>query len=102
MNFFYADSQLDDELIEAAEDGDIMNVKEFIKKGADVNAKDNDYGWTALMHASIYGHKEIVEILISNKADVNAKDNDDFTALMYASREGHKEIVEILKKAGAK
>jgi len=39
LNFFYADSQLDDELIEAAEDGD---------------AKDNDYGWTALMHASIY------------------------------------------------
>jgi len=40
-----------------------MNVKEFIKKGADVNAKDNDYGWTALMYASREGHKEIVEIL---------------------------------------
>jgi ankyrin repeat protein len=43
------------------------------------------------------GHKEIVEILISNNADVNAKATyNGETALIYASKKGHIEIVKLL------
>ena len=32
-------------------------------------------GWTALHHACIYGHVEVVKLLISNNADVAATTN---------------------------
>jgi len=34
----------------------------------------------------IFGHKEVVELLIEKRADVNAKDKDGMTPLMWASR----------------
>jgi len=74
----------------------------LIESGADVNAKDNLFGRTALMIASFYGHKEVVELLLKKGADVNAKDKNGRTALMIASKKGHKEIVELLKFYGAK
>ena len=57
----------------------------LLAKGADVNAKNQD-GWTALMCASLDGHKEVVELLLAKRADVNAKANDGFTALIMASQ----------------
>ena len=55
-------SEKDQELIDAAEDGDIKEVKAAIKAGADVNAKAND-GDTALIYAASLGYTEIVKIL---------------------------------------
>jgi len=43
--------------------GDLANVKRLIEKGANVNAQTND-GYTALILASRYGHKEIAKLLI--------------------------------------
>ena len=37
-----------------------------------MNAKDKD-GGTPLLHATLSGHREIVELLIAKGADVNAK-----------------------------
>ena len=37
-----------------------------------MNAKDKD-GGTPLLHATLRGHREIVELLIAKGADVNAK-----------------------------
>lgn len=95
--FCYADSQLDEELFDAAENGDVKKVEELIKQGANVNAKDvEDY--TALINASSNGHKEIVELLIKYKADVNAIDNLGWSVLMHASINGNKDIVKLLLK----
>ncbi|MBE6463683.1 MAG: ankyrin repeat domain-containing protein [Alphaproteobacteria bacterium] len=80
--------------------GDINEVKELIDMGVDVNQKDNS-GRTALMEASYWGYKEVVELLIQNGADVNQKDEKGKTALVKASGEGYKEIVELLIKNGA-
>jgi len=41
-----------------------------------------NFGETALMFASWYGHKEVVELLLEKGADVNAKDKLGRTALM--------------------
>ena len=77
-------------------------VELLIGAGANVNAKAND-GATALMVASLSGHKEIVEILIRAGADVNATIYDgEHTALSIANKKGHEEIAELLIAAGAK
>jgi ankyrin repeat protein len=58
-------------------------------------------GYTALMAASEYGHREIVKLLIEAGADVNAADWYGRTALGWALRGGHTDIVNLLKEAGA-
>ena len=85
---------------ELSEDIKLAKVDMLIKLGVDVNTNDMDEK-TALMFASCYGHKDIVELLVSNWADVNKKDNDGLTALTRASSLGYKEIVEILVSNGA-
>ena len=51
----------------------------------DVNSRDHD-GVTALMHASLNGHVEVVrELLNCDELDVNARDHDGCTALLCAS-----------------
>jgi len=60
-----------DSLHNAAEVGDINAVKDHLKKGLDVNARDS-VGWTALMRAVSYGHTEIVKVLIAKGADIDA------------------------------
>ncbi len=47
---------------------------------------------------AVYGHKEIVELLIAKGADVNAKIEDGGTPLDYADGE----IADLLRKHGGK
>src|SRR5574337_289668 len=65
----------------------------------DVNAAD-EYGWTALMRASLRGHLEVVQLLIANGAWVHVKSNEGWTALMRASLAGHLEVVQTLLAQG--
>ena len=86
---------------EAAKQGDVDAVKQFIVAGEDVNAKDNR-GSTPLHKAVYDGHKEVAELLIAEGADVNAKDDVvEWTPLHKAAWRGHKEIVELLIAKGA-
>jgi len=91
---------VNEDLWQAAERGDLPEVKSLIAKGAEVNAKDNK-GGTALMVASLNGHIEIVQALLGKGAEVNAKSNKGGTALMVASLNGHIEIVQALLSKGA-
>ena len=72
----------------------------LIKKGADVNAK-NQQGWTRLGFAVTNGDKETTELLIEKGADMNAKDDVGMTPLHVAARKGHKEIAKLLIAEGA-
>ena len=81
-----------------ARGGDIEAVKEFLAVGADVNAKDDEFGTTPLHLAVQETHKEIVELLIAKGANVNVKDDGGKTPLDYA--EG--EIADLLRKHGGK
>src|SRR5208283_2737612 len=49
-----------------------------------INLKDN-HGSTALIWASAYNHKDIVELLIKAGADLNLKNKYGNTALIWAS-----------------
>jgi uncharacterized protein len=90
-----------DNLINAADKGDLARVKALLSAKADVNAKRVDGGVTALMAASANGHLEVVRALLAANADVNAKQTGGGTALMLASANGHLEVVQALLAAKA-
>ena len=85
----------------AAWEGDIKAIEQHLAAGKDVNAKDDLYGDTPLLWAAGFGHKGIVEMLITRGADVNAKAEGGWTPLHYATGGNDKEIVELLIAKGA-
>ncbi|GGP19728.1 hypothetical protein GCM10007981_04580 [Thermocladium modestius] len=93
-------SQLDKELLEAAEYGDAKKVKTLLEAGADPNTKD-EYGSTPLHWAALKGHLDVVELLLKHGADPNVKDEDGSTPLHDAAWNGHADVVELLLKHGA-
>jgi len=50
------------------------------------------------IYASTFGHKEIVELLLSSGADKTLKDNREKTALDHATMQGNDEIIKLLNK----
>jgi cytohesin len=81
--------------------GNIEAVKQHLAAGKDVDARDKE-DKTPLQHAAFHGHKEIVELLITEGADVNAKANSGMTPLHWVAVLGRKnEIVELLILNGA-
>ena len=81
-------------LTDAALNGDIEAVKQYLAAGADVNAKDG-MGTTPLHLAAT---KEIAELLITEGADVNAKDEGGYTPLDRAGLSKQTEITDLLHK----
>ena len=94
----YSDSL---DVFEASKSGDIKSVLSFIEKDVDVvNVRDSS-NLTPLHYASLYGHTEIVKILIENNADIDAKDTYDQTPLHAASWDCQTETAEVLLKYNA-
>lgn len=94
---------------------DIATVNDLLDHGADVNAKENIVGVTALMNATMHGNAGVVRALIAKGANVNAKTDNGKTVLMFATEDqslaiamgldphtqGHAECAQILRTAGA-
>ena len=78
----------------------LEEIKEILKKGADLEAKDRD-GRTALMKAAMIGDIEGVKSFVECGADFGAKDKYGRTALMKAAYNGHLEVVKYLAECGA-
>tara|TARA_B100000424_G_C22911368_1_gene484863 strand:- start:668 stop:1174 length:507 start_codon:yes stop_codon:yes gene_type:complete len=72
------------ELIDAAKNGNIERVREYLDSGADPNFREDSLGNTALIEASWEGNSDIVKLLLDNGADTNIRDNYGDTALMIA------------------
>lgn len=84
------------ELMIAASVGDMVILALLLDaNSSDINNKDVD-GWTALMFASRYGHKDIVELLLERGTVIDEKNNRGSTPLMIASAYGHKDVVKLL------
>ena len=80
----------------AARDGDIYNIEFYVlKREYDVNVQDKE-GQTPLMLATIYGHKEAVELLIDMEAEIKIRDKHNKTAFVYAIENGEEEIAKLL------
>jgi ankyrin repeat protein len=78
----------------------ICEAKMVLLKSKGTKIKDidlkNSKGLTALIIASIYGHEQIIRLLLDGGADINAKDNDGYTSLLYATIKGNEQIVKLL------
>jgi ankyrin repeat protein len=87
-------------LIEAVNNGNLLEVEKILQQGADVNAKDKD-GWSALHIAVNDVLVEIVNTLVRKGADVAAMDGAGATPLHYAASRGNIEEIKILLSNGA-
>ncbi|KAK5991264.1 Ankyrin repeat domain-containing protein 50 [Cladobotryum mycophilum] len=77
-------------------------TKLLVEKGADVEAKDSEYGKTPLSWAAENGYEAVVKLLIENGADVESKDSKySQTPLSWAARRGHEAIIKLLIEKGA-
>ena len=95
-SIIYAED-INGELIEAAKKGETATVQALLAKGVDVNRRDKQYGWTALIWAAREGHTATVQALLAKGAYVNTRDKQyGWTALMQAAREGHADTVKAL------
>ena len=97
-------------LVLAAEKGHMEVVKALLAAGADVGAKDEEWGMTALIWAAAQGHAEVVEALLAAGADIEAKDKlwGETALIKVAATEGQQppsrgraEVAGLLLVAGA-
>ena len=98
------------QLAEAARDGNLSEVEQFLNRGANPNVatlvaygpKDREIsGGTPLMAAASNGHVEIVRALLRRGARVNDTDIRGWTALVCAAENGHATICKLLLDAHA-
>ena len=73
----------------------------LIAAGANINVKDEAYGFTPLHMAVKLGHEILAELLIAKGADVEARAGDGATPLHWAALTGLKPIAELLIAKGA-
>lgn len=88
-------------LIVAATAGQVKVGELLLNQGALVDELDLKEGYSALMMAAFYGHREFVEMLIRLGADVNLCTEWNVSALTMAMRGSHADIEQVLKDAGA-
>ncbi|RIA99322.1 Glycerophosphoryl diester phosphodiesterase family-domain-containing protein [Glomus cerebriforme] len=80
------------------------NIKNILKsnfKKANMEVKENFYGWTPLFLAAMEGHTECVKVLIQAGADPNVMDNSGWTPHIHAVFRGHSAVKKILRPVTA-
>lgn len=93
-----------EELLDAARNGEMEKVKALLAKGANVNAK-SPYGVTPLGFACSRGNVEMVKLLLDNGAEVNVTDTFYKTTpfnMMAMGKKQNPEIMRMLIEKGAK
>ena len=88
-----------EDLLRAAELGDVKGLERLLDRGSDPNTADAK-GNTLLMIATREGHKDAVWTLIRRKANTNRRNQHGDTALMMASIRGDLEIGRMLLEFG--
>ena len=85
-------------LTNAVQSGDEQAVSAILANGADVNGTTGG-GQTALILAVIFGHTNLVKLLMNAGADPHLRDNLGLNAVEWAQRRGLTEAVAILKNS---
>ena len=78
-------------------DGHLEMTRLFLEQGADVNAREPEYGLTPLLSAAAYGRLLMVKYLIGKGADLSATDKFGNSALELAEMKGWTETVAYLE-----
>jgi ankyrin repeat protein len=93
-------SRIDRELIRAAYENNLPEVRRLLSVGADVNTFDDD-DMTPLHWASNRGHIQVIQVLMEHGADIEKKDYGGDTPLHMASEGDHLPVVKALLSGGA-
>ncbi len=91
---------LDRALVEAADSGDLADVRELLDDGADVNATVDGDG-SPLIIAARDGHIDIVRLLLDRGADVNLSVSGDGAPSSWRHARDISTIVQLLLDRGA-
>jgi len=87
-------------LLEAAEEGDLAQVKALADDGADIHARA-PCGAAPLHVAALGGSMKVVKFLLEKGADIFAKDKKGTAVLHFAILGGSMKVVKFLADAGA-
>lgn len=90
---------LDERLRTAAWAGDVEHARRLVRKGADVNAKD-ETEQSAFLIATSEGHLDLLRLALANGARVDDLDSWNGTGLIRAAERGHGLVVGELLRAG--
>ena len=93
-----AQAKLDQELREAAWDNDVRRARTLIRRGANVNAKDQTEQ-SAYLIATSEGYLDLLNLTLQHGADVDSKDSFNGTGLIRAADRGHAHIAGRLIQA---
>ena len=89
-----------DRIYEAALQGEIEKVRNYLDQGFDVNQVNQDKQ-SLLMLAGFNGHTELCKLLLKAGARINDRDANGRTPLMFASSGPFPETVQLLLESGA-
>ncbi len=81
-------------LLEAAQQGSVEKVIEFLNGEVHVESKNKD-GDTALVLAAREGHTRVAEVLLEHDASLDAVNNAGDTPVIVAALRGHLRMVEL-------
>lgn len=87
-------------LIDAAEQGDLRVMDDFLAGTQLVNMRDA-CRWTPLMKAALNGHLDAVEKLLDKGAGVDLVDKGGYSAMMLAASNNFSKVVDLLIRHGA-
>lgn len=85
--------EIEENFLRSCRNGDLGTVKQFLayrdakKVQFDVNCtgRSKYIGWTPLLLATYFGHRDVVELLLARNADVNIVNINGDTALHKAA-----------------
>ena len=81
---------------------DLVGVKSSLEKGAEINDKRSDeWGYSAITHATMVRNLDIVNYLIENGANIDTQANHNGTPLMIAINNNDYDMVINLVEQGA-
>ncbi len=84
-----------------ARNGDLQALRDAVDKGADVNAIETAYQWTALQIAARFRQPECVAFLLERGAQVNVVDRYGRSPLMEASEKECVPCLNLLLRSAA-
>ena len=89
------------EIHRSSADGRADSVSEALEEDPALIRKTDASGYTALHHAAVGGHLDVIEVLLEKGAKINARGSRGETPLLLAASKGNSEVVRLLAEKGA-
>ncbi|MFK7696669.1 ankyrin repeat domain-containing protein [Paenibacillus sp. HJGM_3] len=93
-------AELNEQLLAAAEQGNLEQLSKLLSAGADINATDRS-GRTSAMIAVHTNRLAVFNLLVEKGANINIRDHRSDNPLLYAGAEGKMEFLQAAIAAGA-